>query len=254
MPPADRSLSLAELPWQATASGTRAAQIVLTSPGAAAVRLGLALKDAPPGLAVRFQGSVSGAPAFGPFTGGAIAAEAVYWSPALEGDTGTIEFELPAGAAPGGARLELPTISHLNATGRSLRAFGDNIGFAGPCEVDIACLSPTLQQQLASATNAVARMMVTIQGDHLPVLGNLLNDSLNSFTPYFLTANHCLDDIEDPAAGRGDCGGIGQQRSTPIGSTRRPRAEVSRRRITCCSLAARNCSHAASITTGRSCN
>ena len=136
VPPADRSLALADLPWQATASGTRAAQIVLTSPGAAGVRLGLALKDAPPGLAARFQGSVSGAPAFGPFTGGAIAAEAVYWSPALEGDTGTIEFELPAGAAPGGARLELPMISHLSATARSLRTFGDNIGFAEPCEVD----------------------------------------------------------------------------------------------------------------------
>ena len=69
VPPADRSMALADLPWRATASGTQAAQIVLTSPGAAAVRLGLALRDAPPGLAVRFQGSVSGAPAFGPFTG-----------------------------------------------------------------------------------------------------------------------------------------------------------------------------------------
>ena len=143
VPAGDRTLALADLPWQTTAAGTQAAQIVLTSPSAAAVRLGLTLKDAPPGLSVRFQGSVSGAPAFGPVTGAAIAAEPVYWSPALEGDTGTIEFELPAGVAPGGAALRLPMISHLNATGRSLRAFGDNIGFAGPCEVDIACLRPT---------------------------------------------------------------------------------------------------------------
>ena len=62
---------------------------------------------------------------------------------------------------------------------------------------------PDLQQQLASATNAVARMMVTIQGSTYLCTGTLLNDSLNSFTPYFLTADHCLEDVEDPAAGRG---------------------------------------------------
>ena len=43
-------------------------------------------------------------------------------------------------------------------------------------------------------------------------------------------------------------------RSTPIGSTRPPRAEASRRRTTCSWSAARNCSHAASITTGRWCS
>jgi hypothetical protein len=203
VPPADRSLPLAALPWQPTAAGTRAAQLALTSPGAAALRLGLVLKDAPPGLSVRFQGSVSGAPPYGPFTGAAIAGEAVYWSPALEGETGTIEFELPAGVAPGSAQLELPMISHLDAAGRSLRAFGDNIGLAGSCEVDLACLSPALRQQLSSATNAVARMMVTIQGSTYLCTGTLLNDSLNSFTPYFLTADHCLEDVDDPAAGRG---------------------------------------------------
>ena len=52
---------------------------------------------------MRFQGSVSGAPAFGPVAGDAAiaAATAVYWSPVLEGDTGTIEFALPAGVDPG---------------------------------------------------------------------------------------------------------------------------------------------------------
>ena len=129
--------------WQTTAAGTRAAQLALTSPGAAAVRLGLALTDAPPGLAVRFQGSVSGAPAFGPFTGAAIAGESPstghrHWkaTPAPSNSSCPPAWRRAARA------LELPMISHLNATGRSLRAFGDNIGFAGACEVDIACLDP----------------------------------------------------------------------------------------------------------------
>ena len=92
VPPADRSLRLADLPWQVTAAGTLAAQLALTSPGAAGVRLGLALKDAPPGLAVRFRGSAGDARAYGPFAGADVAREAVYWSPALEGETGSIEL------------------------------------------------------------------------------------------------------------------------------------------------------------------
>jgi hypothetical protein len=35
------------------------------------------------------------------------------------------------------------------------------------------------------------------------VLGTVLNDSSNSFTPYFLTANHCIDVPEDPVGSRG---------------------------------------------------
>jgi len=203
VPATQRSLRLADLDWQTTATGSRAAQIALNSPGAAGLRLGVELTDPPRGLAVRFRGSASGAPVYGPFTGATIAQERVYWSPPLEGETGTLELELPAGVAPGDGVITLPMLSHLYAAGRSLRAFGLNIGSSGACEVDIACLDPALQQQLATASNAVARMMVTVQGSTYLCTGTLLNDSLTSFTPYFLTADHCLEDVEDPAAGRG---------------------------------------------------
>ena len=203
VPPADAVVRLSDLPWHSVAQGMRAAQLTVTSPDAAAVRLGLVLQGAPPGLLLRFRGSGSGATVFGPVSATAIAAADVYWSPVLEGDAGTIEFALPAEANPGDALIRLPTISHLLAAGNGLRAFASNIGFAGACEVDIACLDATLRQQLATATNAVAKMMVTIAGDTFLCTGTLLNDSLTSFTPYFLTANHCLDDVVDPAAGRG---------------------------------------------------
>jgi hypothetical protein len=203
VPAASASVRLSELPWQSVAGGLRAAQLTVTSPGAAAVRLGLSLQDAPPGLVLRFRGSGSGAAVFGPVSAAAVAADEVYWSPVLEGDAGTIEFALPADTDPGEARLRLPTLSHLVAAGDGLRGFGLNLGFAGACEVDIACLDATLRQQLASATNAVARMMVTTDGDTFLCSGTLLNDSLDSLTPYFLTANHCLEDIGDSAAGRG---------------------------------------------------
>jgi hypothetical protein len=46
-------------------------------------------------------------------------------------------------------------------------------------------------------------MLVTIDGDTYLCTGTLLNDAQNSFTPYFLTANHCLEGTGDPALGRG---------------------------------------------------
>jgi len=203
VPPADAAVRLSDLPWQSVAQGTRVAQLTVTSPGAAAVRLGLALQGAPPGLLLRFRGSGSGATAFGPVSAAAIAADDIYWSPVLEGDAGTIEFALPADVDPGAALIRLPTISHLLAAGNGLRTFASNIGQAGACEVDIACLDATLRQQLSAATDAVAKMMVTIAGDTFLCTGTLLNDAQTSFTPYFLTANHCIEDIADPAAGRG---------------------------------------------------
>jgi hypothetical protein len=203
VPGADAAVRLSELHWQSAAGAMRAAQLTVTSPGAAALRLGLSLRDAPPGLVLRFQGSGRGATVFGPVSAAAIAADAVYWTPVLDGEAGTIEFALPAQVDTGDALIRLPTISHLVAAGNGLRAFGLNIGQAGACEVDIACLDTTLRQQLSSATNAVARMVVTIDGDTFLCSGTLLNDSQNSLTPYFLTANHCLEDIGDPAAGRG---------------------------------------------------
>ena len=203
VPAADAAVRLSDLPWQALAQGVRAAQLTVTSPGAAAVRLGLALQDAPPGLLLRFRGSGSGATVFGPVSAATIAADDLYWSPVLEGEAGTIEFVLPADADPGDALIRLPAISHLVAAGDALRAFAPNIGQAGACEVDVACLDAALRQQLSTATNAVARMMVTVAGDTYLCTGTLLNDARTSFTPYFLTANHCLEDVADPAAGRG---------------------------------------------------
>jgi lysyl endopeptidase len=203
VPVADAVLRLSELPWQAAADGMRAAQVTLTSPGAAAVRIGLSLEDAPPGLVLRFQGSGGGATAFGPVAAAALAAGDVSWSPVLEGEAGTIEFALPADADPGAAIIRMETISHLVAAGNGLRAFESNIGLAGACEMDIACLDTPLQQQLASATNAVARMVVTIAGSTYLCSGTLLNDAQGSFTPYFLTADHCVEDTGDPVAGRG---------------------------------------------------
>src|SRR6202521_1727964 len=59
------------------------------------------------------------------------------------------------------------------------------------------------EEEAASAVNAVARMVLTDHGQTILCSGTLINDSTISFTPYFFTANHCLDnDIADVAASK----------------------------------------------------
>ena len=200
---ADSAIRLADLEWHPVTGGARAARISLTSPGAVAIRIELALKDAPAGLNVRFEGSRRGAPVFGPYAAGMLERDGEFWSPVLEGETGTIELELPATSEVGNAMLEMPLISHLGVPGDKLKALDGYIGESGACQTDIACLAPALKEQLATATNAVARIFVTVKGVTIVCTGTLLNDARGSFTPYFLTTNHCIDDVDNPAGSKG---------------------------------------------------
>jgi lysyl endopeptidase len=204
VPAAQGSVNLSDLAWAQAEGGTQAAHISLTSPGAAAIRIGLVLTAAPAALEMRFKGSSSTAQVFGPYPA-ELAHESIYWSPVLEGETGIIELTLPAGVSPGAGMLSLPMISHLVVAGNALRQADPlgEIGQSGACEVDVACMSTTLKQQAASAVNAVARMVFTDRGQTGLCSGTLINDSTISFTPYFFTANHCLDnDDADVAASK----------------------------------------------------
>jgi hypothetical protein len=205
VPSAQRSLHLSDLDWTTLDDGGRAAQIRVTSSGAAALRVQLALANAPPGLTLRFA-SASSARAFGPFPAG-IATNGTYWSPVLDGDTATIELALPAGAPIGDATISLPMVSHLVVGSATLKQADplQSIGASGACEVDVACIGTALQQQAATAINATARVVLTDLGQTFLCSGTLVNDSIASGKPYLLFANHCIDNGDnDPAASKGD--------------------------------------------------
>jgi hypothetical protein len=195
--PAQGLFRLSDLAWAQMDGGLQVAHIDLTSSSAAAIRIGVVLTAVPAALEMRFKGSNSGQ-VFGPYPAD-VAHESIYWSPVLEGETGTIELTLPSGVNPDGGTVSVPMISHLVVAGNALRQADPlgQIGQAGACEVDVACMSSTLKQQAASAVNAVARMVLTDHGQTALCSGTLLNDSITSSTPYFFTANHCIDNDDD---------------------------------------------------------
>jgi lysyl endopeptidase len=194
LPGGEHPLATAALPWQPLPDGGQAARVVVSSPGAAAIRIGVRMTTAATNVALRFAGAEE-RQVYGPISAREVAASNVYWSPVLDGDLATLEIYLPPGVAPSDVQLALPLISHLAFTAPGLPKSEpvDDIGTSGPCEVDVVCVgtAPALQQ-----ARAVAKMLFTESGNTFICTGTLLNDSTGSNTPYFYTASHCIDSQE----------------------------------------------------------
>jgi len=195
LPDGDRPLPLTELPWQALPDGGKAAQIVVNSPGAAAIRVGVSLSTKERGVALRFAESGGTQQVYGPYAAGTIAAVKLYWSPILDGDSATLEIYLPPGVSPARVEVRIPKISHLVSAGTALVRSEpiSDIGRAGSCEIDVACVATPAASNQA---RAVAKLVFTDDGTTFICTGTLLSDSVASNTPYLYTASHCMDSQE----------------------------------------------------------
>lgn len=200
VPPALRSIALASLKWQGTAEGGRAAQVVVSSPGASALRVALQMQQTDPDMVIRLKGDDPRAQAMGPFAANEIAEATAkvgeWWSPVLEGSHATIEIAVSADVDVSRVTLTLSRISHLTRAGAALapnaHAKATGIGASGGCEINWVCEPPT--PALTNAANAVAKMLFTSEsGTTFLCTGTLVNDTISSQTPYFFTADHCID-------------------------------------------------------------
>ncbi len=197
---ASGTMLLASLPWQALPDGSRAARITVTSVDAAGLRVALQMSAVDPDVVVRFAGSRNGA-VFGPLPANAIAEDTArfgsYWSPMLDGSTATIEFAAPGNAKLDDVTLTIPRLSHQLAAGAALKnpvsKDIQDIGTSDACEIDVKCVMPA-SVALDNMAKAVAKIAFT-QEDGFTYLcsGTLINDLITSNTPYFLTANHCIN-------------------------------------------------------------
>lgn len=198
----DGVASASRLPWIALETGAKVAAFSVTSPDAAAIRVGLRVKAIPAKTLVRFY-----APDGGPvhevsaeelqenvgrnLAAGQLSQSAlIYWSPVIEGATAVVEIELPAGSSPAHLDLAAPTLAHLvTSPGRNFELPAAKVA-AGSCNNDVSCYL----QAWSTESNAVARMLFQDEGSSWYCTGTLLVDLDTSTTiPYFLSANHCID-------------------------------------------------------------
>lgn len=199
VPASERSIRGNELTWLSLPDGARAARVDVRSTGAAGVRLALMMAPTDPDITIRFMGSAAGSPIFGPYPANQMAAvsarDGAFWTPVLEGEIGSIEIHAPAGLKVDEIRLAVLRVSHLAVAGEGLRRIAEkdvrDIGLAGSCEVDVACVA---SPALLNTAKSVAKMLFTDEsGATIECTGTLLNDSVVSFIPYFFSASHCLE-------------------------------------------------------------
>jgi lysyl endopeptidase len=201
LPSGAGELQGAALPWQAVADGGYAARIDVSSPGAVAIRVALAVTAADPGVTIRFAGSDTAAPVFGPIPVGEVADATekfgVYWSPVLDGSTATLEIHAPAGTARDRIVASLVRVSHLAITGAALNPAAakrvTEIGQAASCEIDIVCVTPPTQA-LRDAADSVAQIVFTLDDGRTGLCtATMLNNTAGNFQPYLYAASHCVD-------------------------------------------------------------
>ncbi len=198
---ADERLA-SQLQWQESAGGGLRAQVAITSPEAAAIRVGIVAKALPLQARLRFHdGSSRPVEVKGEDILERIAANLdhgdtganarTYWSPVIESSTAMIEIELPAGTRAAEVRMSMPVISHLLSSAKK--------GFTLPkvetsCAVDAKCH----ENMWGSEMNAEARILYTRDGTTYACSGTLLADhDPNSQIPYFHTASHCIKSQSD---------------------------------------------------------
>jgi hypothetical protein len=189
-----------DVAWTAVEGGY-ATQVSVTSAGAAAVRVSVALAGVPADVQMVFFGSADATRLVGPVRVGDIADRTkAWWSPITEGETQTVEFFAPAASAAEARAFVVTGASHLFAgpSSRFTKLVSD-IGTSGACNVDIACSPLTTSLPFDDAVDAVA-LMSMVDGNFLyQCTGTLLNDSDPSTqVPWFFSANHCMDNENPP--------------------------------------------------------
>ncbi len=195
------------LKWQATPSGGQVAAINFTSTGAKGIRIGLLVTKLPETATLRFYAKgaatafeVKGAEVLAVLAKNLAAGDKTddgrtYWGPSVDGVDATLEIEIPAGESSSSVSVSVPSISHIFMSNKEISTVAAQLTYTGDtnlgltCQVDVTCTSPA-----PIATDAVAHLRYNKAGIAGTFIcsGTLLNDNINSVTPYVLTANHCI--------------------------------------------------------------
>lgn len=193
------------LSWKTTSSGSQVAAINFSSTGAKGMRVGLLVTQLPETAALRFYAKgastafeVKGADVLKTLAANAASGDKsdegrTYWGPVIEKAEATIEIELPSGTSTSDVNVSIPSVSHMFMTSREANSYSTQATYTGDanrsltCQVDVTCTAP-----LPAGSDATAYLVFNKNGFSYSCSGTLLNDNINSSTPYLLTANHCI--------------------------------------------------------------
>lgn len=209
----DLQVTVGDGSWYDLAGGKRLWVAEVVSTDALAVRLHFKDVRLPAGAELAVYGPSESDPAHGVVKSGsplfdpdryvehyqgseAMAQRSEFWTGNIFGDRVRIEYLAPAGAPSDALPFAVDNLQHayldpVAKVGRSL--FGEKM--AGPCHNSVAC-----HPEWADVARSVALITIPFGGGSGFCTGQLLNtSSAADFTPYFLTANHCLSNSFEAA-------------------------------------------------------
>jgi hypothetical protein len=187
--------------WETLANGAHVMAISLESPEAAGLRIGLWVSRLPESAVLRVYAqsdrdtteSVSGGAVLDAIERNRASGDTsenghTYWFPSVEGTEATLEIELPPGVATDTVAVAIPQVSHLYFTPTQYDSERTQRR-AASCNLDVSCYL----NDWVDFSKSVALMDFVDNGATYLCSGTLLADYAGSTTPYFLSANHCID-------------------------------------------------------------
>jgi hypothetical protein len=175
--------------WETLADGSRLWRLRLSSAGALSLNLGLEDFDLPENAAFWVH-APDGSSVQGPYTAQNRNALGGLWTAVVLGDEMVAELQLPKNTE---ANLRIASVNH------GYRFFGEHESAVnakrGSCNINVICpQGDPWRDQIRS----VARYTVSCEGGSATCLctGQLVNNTAQDLTPYFLSAQHCIDQTD----------------------------------------------------------
>lgn len=165
--------------WAVSGDGLATWRLLVAAPGAKHLNLGFTRLVLPEGATLTVS-AADGSDRRGPY--GPASAQEQLWTPVVRGAEVLVELVVPA-AARNQVTLALTRVNY------GFRGFGakdETAAKSGSCNVDVACPEG---DEWRDEIRSVAR--ISINGLFL-CTGQMMNNTALDFTPYFLTAAHCL--------------------------------------------------------------
>ncbi len=196
---ADEAATAAQWQWHVQADGRSVGVMGFAASGAQALRLQLRLTHLPAGSVLRFydaQGQFISSLSAAQWQALSTAQAQHYWSAEVPGERINLELSLPTASARQTLQLAVPQLAHIGLAleqDDSEQAVAQVLGRLQARASCMTCASCFPEQ--ATQMRSVLRLrFVKANGKTYECSGTLLNDGRNSYTPYVLTAQHCIAD------------------------------------------------------------
>ena len=169
--------------WSTASDGTKVWAIVVESPTATGLRLGLDGVVLPEGATIRVASFTDPTHVAGPYGQAALVPGERFWTETVFDQAVVLECQAPREADETVFSVSIGHVAHLYVP-------LDNLFLpkVGNCHNDVTCADSNWR----STGNSVAGIGTIGESGVLWCTGTLLNDLAQDFTDYFLTANHCV--------------------------------------------------------------